>query len=453
MKLWTATCLLKFMVQRFSVSILLFISLAVYSNAQPRYAVHDLGTLGGSSSRASAINNSGQVAGSSELSTPFNGHAFRTAPNMPINPPLDDLGTLPGGFSSSAGGANSSGQVTGTSQNSNLNPQAIRTTPNGRIDASADLSGDSSGASGSAINDSGQVAGSIHIHAPAIFRATQWDSNGAQTDLGILGANFFGSSSFANAINNLGQVAGSSTVSSGISHAFRTAANSAINPATDDLGALFGCCSSANAINDAGQVAGVSGSDLATMAHAFRTAPNSAINPATDDLGTLGGAYSEAFGINSAGQVVGRSSLSGSAGTHAFVYANGAMNDLNGLVAPGSGWVLESAATINEGGQIAGYGTINGSTHAFRLDPMAAGFVGLLLDKVQSSGLPRGMTAELSAILNAAMDAIQRGNFQAARSQLAVFERQVNAHRGRQLTSAQADFLSNLAGNTAVAMR
>jgi probable HAF family extracellular repeat protein len=371
---------------------------------------------------------------------------------MAINPPLDDLGTLPGGFSSSAAAVNSSGQVAGTSQNANLNAQAVRTAPNGMIDASGDLSDDSRGASGSAINDSGQVAGSTYLHAPALLRATRWDSNGAQNDLGILSANFFGSSSFANAINNLGQVAGSSTVSSGVSHAFRTAANSAINPATDDLGTLFGCCSSANAINDAGQVAGVSGSDLFTTAHAFRTAANGAIDPAADDLGTLGGAYSEAFSINSASQVVGRSSLSGSTGTHAFLYTNGAMNDLNGLIAPGSGWVLESAAAVNDGGQIAGYGTINGATHAFRLDPMAAGLVALALDQVQALALPRGVTAELSAVLATCMDAIQKGNIPAAQNQLTAFQKLLKAEGGKQLTPAQADLLSNIASQAAAAM-
>ena len=89
-------------------------------------------------------------------------------------------------------------------------------------------------------------------------------------------------------------------------HAFRTAANSAINPATDDLGTLGGSSSHALGINSSGQVVGDAhlAGDL-HVSHAFRTAANSAINPATDDLGTLGGSSSAAFAINSSGQVVG----------------------------------------------------------------------------------------------------------------------------------------------------
>jgi probable HAF family extracellular repeat protein len=57
------------------------------------YTVTDLGTLGGDYSFARSVNASGQVVGSSFTSTYYY-HAFRTAPNSPINPATDDLGTL-----------------------------------------------------------------------------------------------------------------------------------------------------------------------------------------------------------------------------------------------------------------------------------------------------------------------------------------------------------------------
>src|SRR5690242_14439380 len=53
------------------------------------------------------------------------------------------------------------------------------------------------------------------------------------------------------------------------------------------------------AINNSGQVVGLS--YFGGQIHAFRTAANQPINPATDDLGTLGGPPSSAFGINDAG--------------------------------------------------------------------------------------------------------------------------------------------------------
>ena len=47
---------------------------------------------------------------------------------------------------------------------------------------------------------------------------------------------------------------------------------------------------------------------------AFRTAPNSPINPATDNLSTFGGDFASANAINDAGQVVGASATGGSVG-------------------------------------------------------------------------------------------------------------------------------------------
>jgi probable HAF family extracellular repeat protein len=129
------------------------------------------------------------------------------------------------------------------------------------------------------------------------------------TDLGTVDIRDNGSST-AMGINESGQVVGesSSTENGSNVHAFRTAPNKPINPATDD----FGPASSAAAINSSGQVVGNFLSSNSGTRHAFRTAPNQRLNPATDDLGTLhldtGQSDSSwAHGINDSGQVVGES--------------------------------------------------------------------------------------------------------------------------------------------------
>ena len=80
--------------------------------ADVQYTITDIGTFGGTSSRANGINNRGQVVGYAYTSGDATYHAFRTAANQPINPATDDLGTL-GGTESAAYAINDIGQVVG----------------------------------------------------------------------------------------------------------------------------------------------------------------------------------------------------------------------------------------------------------------------------------------------------------------------------------------------------
>jgi probable HAF family extracellular repeat protein len=322
---------------------LLFAASACF--AQMMYTVTDLGTGGGTWSLAYGINASGQVVGDFNFN-PFDPryfggeYAFRTAPNSPINGATDNLKRDGEGgfFNSEAYGINASGQVVGRGYNFIEDANwGFRTDPNGPITFDSllgglVLNGNETWAYG--INDSGQVVG---------FSILRWRF--------------------------------------GALHAFRTAPNSPINPATDDLGTLGGTGSVAYGINASGQVVGSASITGDTASHAFRTAPNSPINPATDDLGP-GVAYAindsgqvaggcnvclPGVAINNFGQTVGGSSLYAGA---PFVYNGSVMHDLNNLIPTGSGCVLSAATGINDAGQIAGNGNCSGQTHTVRLDPI-----------------------------------------------------------------------------------
>jgi probable HAF family extracellular repeat protein len=103
-----------------------------------------------------------------------------------------------------------------------------------------------------------------------------------------------------------------------------------------DLGTLGGTFILAQGINRSGQVVGTAYTAGNSAAHAFRTAANSPINPSTDDLGTLGGTNSSATAINSSGQVVGGANTAGNVAGHAFLFSGGAMYDLNTLIPAGT---------------------------------------------------------------------------------------------------------------------
>ncbi|MCX6873699.1 MAG: putative Ig domain-containing protein [Verrucomicrobia bacterium] len=162
-------------------------------------------------------------------------------------------------------------------------------------------------------------------------------------------------------INDAGRVVGIGTSPSGFNRAFRTAAD---GTNMTEIGTLGGDESWAYAINNAGQVAGTS-SSLSIDTHAFLFTDETGMA----DLGTLGGYVSTAFALDSAGFVVGTAQDSASA-MHAFVWsAPLGMHDLNELVPVNSGWVLTEARGVNDSGVIVGNGLLNGQPRAFLLTP------------------------------------------------------------------------------------
>ena len=68
-------------------------------------------------------------------------------------------------------------------------------------------------------------------------------------------------------------------------------------------------------------------------------------------------------------------------------------------------------------------------------------YVDVLREHVENLGLPRGTETSLDKKLQAALDALLRGNEVTARSHLEAFVNAVEAQRGKKITDAEADAL------------
>jgi probable HAF family extracellular repeat protein len=129
----------------------------------------DLGTFGGPSSTAQAINDDGRIVGFADTEAFEEPHAFITAPG---SRELSDLGVLSGDRYSLALGISPNGRVTGSSTGDS--EHAFLTSPGG-----SDMKAISDNAEGHAVNDAGAVAGNVAGSLLGVYHAAISGPDGA----------------------------------------------------------------------------------------------------------------------------------------------------------------------------------------------------------------------------------------------------------------------------------
>ena len=364
------------------------------AGARPRlsYSLTDLGVLPGQpESIPAAINNQGQVAGTSGAS------AFRYTGARKIL--MEDVARQSAKGISRGFGINDSGLVVGDSTfGKDFSHAAVFSNGSATDLGTLKEGGNYSRANG--INASGQVVGSCSTTldgaSSRAFIVSTASSSSAMIDLGTLG----GAHAQALAINDSGFVTGNSQTHTADRpdsiHAFIWHATTGPVPESPeipsnpsrrrmlDLGALDGDFSYGTSISSKNHVAGYSTiNNFDDRVHAFLYDGEKML-----DLGSLGGASldldsSFALGVNSADQVVGYSYLPWGNGfldtpfgpwPVAFIYSEGVMLDLNDLIGDAAkNYRLDCAMAINDNGQIVAiaFNQVAGAFHAVLLTPLS----------------------------------------------------------------------------------
>jgi probable HAF family extracellular repeat protein len=344
----------------------------------------DLGALSPSDnncSNAQAINDSGDIAGTSEngVIDPLVGLIEMRAV-LWMNGKIIDLGTF-GGNQSGAFSINNKREIAGFALNTVPDPFSLFdlgifgssngtqtrafVRRNGKMKDLGTLGGPDAFANN--VNERGQVAGQSYTNStpnPTTGIPTVdpflWE-NGRMIDLGSLGGTLGGTS----AINSRGQVVGSSNLpGDNFAHGFLWDGS-----VLKDLGTFGGDTSEADSLNDAGEVVGSADFPGDQLHDGFLWRKGVMI-----DLGNLG-MTSRAYSINSKSQVVGNSRLSDGITIHSFLWERGEMVDLNNPVSPKSDVVLLDVNSIADSGEIlvnglpSGCGDEGACGHAYVMIP------------------------------------------------------------------------------------
>lgn len=333
---------------------------ATLATAQ-NYRFTNLGTLGGITGSASAINRNGQIVGYSTTLTGAT-RAFSTS----ASGPMVDLGTL--GTDSSANAINDAGTIVGATAVSGkfrafttrVGQQMTSLLPNNE---SFPLG----------INNSGQIVGVILENSTFTMVGSQAGGTGFKV--------------LAN--DTLGLAIADSGVMLGVG-SNRFLANSPLGLVwqvfvttytgnAQNLGTILGKFNS-NIVFTQFSISNPTANAPLIMVGGYTNGVNgdravifSSTDPVLRDMGTLGGSTAGAYGVNSAGTIVGTSTTATNAKRAFIRKAGGTMTDLNNFVVGASGYVLTSANAINELGQIVGEAqhTATGNTVGFLLTPLS----------------------------------------------------------------------------------
>jgi probable HAF family extracellular repeat protein len=349
-----------------------FIAPHLTLGANVHYVVTDLGLTSGKepksgySSEAAAISNTGVVVGSGVSDTGRGllqeGFVYKSGFTSYLT-----VAALQYDSSSQAFGVNASGRLVGTMTSIFGNQtQGFLSDAQGNTGIIVGLLG------AAAINDLGEVAGDTTVFG---YRQACLATNAGPimpggiiftvTPLGTLGSDPY---SFSTGINSSSQIVGVSQSGNGNPSGFLYSGGSLI-----PLGSLSsGFTSYPTAISDTGLIVGYSPTSQGAT-HAFLYSGGN-----MKDLGCLdtklGGGYSAAFGVNRGGQVVGESfakEVKGRQILHGFLYTNGKMIDLDSAVNDPA-WTIRSARGINDFGQIVVNGVLKANSqieHALLLTP------------------------------------------------------------------------------------